>query len=106
MFKIALDGVWLIAGLGVAVLVGVFVAQYVKDKLKGVPAPLRAALSATESAALNELKAAQQKAIADVAGLLAKAKAAAKTDVSAVAEKVASATAAPAAPPAQPAAKA
>lgn len=73
---IALDGVWLVAALAVAVLVGMFVSQYVKDTLKGVPSPLRAALKQTETNALAALKAAEQKAIADATGLLTAAKAA------------------------------
>jgi hypothetical protein len=55
----ALEGFALIAGLSGAVLVGFFGAQYVSDVVKGVPTPVRTALSATESWALAELKSLQ-----------------------------------------------
>lgn len=64
---LALDGVWLVSALVLCVLVGVFAAQYIKDKLTGVPSPLRTALKATEAAAIAELKKAEQKVIAEVA---------------------------------------
>lgn len=76
MGHIALDGFWLVGALALAWLVGIFTAQYIKDKVKGVPSPLRTALQATETAALNELEAAKAKVVSDVAGLFAKAKAA------------------------------
>ena len=69
---LVLDGVWLVAGLGLAVLVGIFCAQYVKDKLTGVPAPLRAALKATESAAMTELKKAEAALVNDIGKIFVK----------------------------------
>jgi hypothetical protein len=75
--NIALTGVWLAGGLALAILVGMFAAQYVKDLVKGVPSTLRTALKQTEANALAALKAAEQKAIMDVTGLLPAAKAAA-----------------------------
>jgi len=65
--NLVLDGFWLVGGLALAVLVGVFVAQYIKDKLTGVPSPLRAALKATEASALAELKKAEQAVVAEIA---------------------------------------
>jgi hypothetical protein len=65
--RLVLDGFWLVGALVLCVLVGVFVAQYVKDKLTGVPSPLRTALKATEAAALAEMKKAEQAVIAGVA---------------------------------------
>lgn len=76
MVHFALDGFWLLGALVLAVLIGIFIAQYVKDKIKGVPSPLRTALQATETAALNELEAAKAKVVSDVAALFAKAKSA------------------------------
>lgn len=96
MEHFALDGLWLAGALALAVLTGIFVAQYVKDKLTGVPSALRTALSATETAALAELKVAKAKVVADVAGLFSKAKAAAAADLAPAAP--AASAAAPAAP--------
>ena len=42
---------WMIAGLILAALVGVCSAQYIKDRLTGVPAPLRTAISISRSRA-------------------------------------------------------
>lgn len=72
MEHLALDGVALLAALAVAALLGVFVAQYLKDKVSGVPSPLRAALQATEAAAVQSLKDAQAKVVSEVAGALSK----------------------------------
>lgn len=58
----------LVAGLGVAFVAGVLLSTKVKDFIKGVPAELRAALSATEKAALAEVFAAKSAAIAKVTG--------------------------------------
>jgi hypothetical protein len=77
----ALDGLWLIAALAAAWFGGMFTAQYVTDKIKGVPSPLRTALSATEASALAELEAAKAQVVKDVAGLFAKAKAALAADL-------------------------
>ena len=65
-----LSGLWLAGALVLAYLVGAFTVRYVKDLLKGVPSSLRSALNATETNALAALKAAEQKAISDVTGLL------------------------------------
>ena len=73
MEHLALDGFWLVGGILLAAVVGIFVAQYVKDTIKGVPSPLRAALSATETDALASLKVAEIKVVTDLAGLFAKA---------------------------------
>ena len=79
---LVLSGFWLIAGLVLAALVGVCSAQYIKDRLTGVPAPLRTAISATETAALAAYNTAQAKLVNEV-----------HTLVSEAAAKVASATA-------------
>lgn len=90
-----LTGPWLAGALVLAYLVGAFTIRYIKDTLKGVPSTLRTALNNTEKNALAKLKAAEQKAINDVTGLLPAAAAApAKTtaapaapDVKAIGEK-------------------
>lgn len=76
MGAIALEGVWLLGGFAVVYLVGVFTSQWAKDKLSGVPADLRSALSTLEAAAKKEIVAAKSKVVADTATLLAKGKAA------------------------------
>src|SRR5271169_4192931 len=91
---IELSGPWLLGALALAWLAGAFTARYIKDVFKGVPSSLRTALNATESNALSSLKAAEQKAIADVTGLLPAAKAAPAAPAAAPAATVA----APAAP--------
>ena len=90
-----LSGLWLAGALVLAYLVGAFTIRYVKDVLKGVPSSLRSALNATETNALAALKAAEQKAISDVTGLLPAIKTAAPATPAA---KPAAAAAAPAAP--------
>jgi len=65
-----LKGLFLFGALVAAYLVGGFTWQYVTDWLKGVPSSLRTALKGTETNALAKLRAAEQKAIADVTGLL------------------------------------
>jgi hypothetical protein len=104
MEKIALDGFWLLGGLGVAYLVGVFTSQWLKDKINGVPSELRTALGASETAALNDLKAAKSDIVSKV---IAKTKPAAAPAAAAAAPAPApapaSVAAAPAAAPASPA---
>lgn len=90
-----LSGLWLAGALVLAYLVGAFTVRYVKDLLKGVPSSLRSALNATETNALAALKAAEQKAISDVTGLLPAIKTAAPATPAA---KPAAAAATPAAP--------
>jgi hypothetical protein len=88
---LALDGVALVAALAAAVVVGIFVAQWVKDKVTGVPSPLRTALKATEASALQAIKDAEASVVSELAGIL-------PTKASAVAPKAAKpVTAAPAA---------
>lgn len=89
-----LTGSWLAGALVLAYLVGAFTVRYIKDTLKGVPSTLRTALNNTEKNALAKLKAAEQKAINDVTGLLpaaaaapAKTAAPAAPDVKAIGEK-------------------
>lgn len=82
MFEFGLNGLWLVGSLATVYLVGVFTSQYVKDKINGVPASLRSALSVTESAALKELSSARDRLVADTANLLAKGRAAASAEVS------------------------
>lgn len=84
----------LVAGLGVAFVAGVMLSTKVKDFIKGVPAELRAALSATEKAALAEVSAAKSAAIAKVTG----AKVAVAPAAPAAPVVAAAAPAAPAAP--------
>jgi hypothetical protein len=109
MEKVALDGFWLLGGLALAYLTGVFTSQWVKDKISGVPAELRTAIKATESSALSELTKAKAAVVADVSKLFTKAAtataaaapAAAAAPVAAApvaAAPVAAAPAAPAAP--------
>ena len=90
-----LSGLWLAGALVLAYLVGAFTVRYVKDLLKGVPSSLRSALNSTETNALAALKAAEQKAISDVTGLLPAINTAAPATPAA---KPAAAAAAPAAP--------
>ena len=74
MFEsLVLHGFYLIAALVIAALVGVFCAQYIKDKLSGVPSPLRVALSATEAAALAAYNTAQAKLVTEVHTLVSEA---------------------------------
>jgi hypothetical protein len=79
--NLALHGLFLIVGLAAAWLFGACSAQYIKDKLTGVPTPLRAAITATEASAMAELKAAQAQVVKDVASLFAKAKTALAADL-------------------------
>lgn len=73
MFEhLALEGVWLVVGLAVAAATGVFAWNYLSDKIKGIPSPLRAALTATETAAVAALKDAQANVVAEVTKTLAK----------------------------------
>ena len=62
---ITLSGIWLLAGHVLALLVGIFSSTYIKDTLKGMPGPLRAALNAHEKTSLASLKDAETKAIND-----------------------------------------
>lgn len=78
----ALEGLWLIGALAVVYFVGVFTAQWAKDKLAGIPSELRTALRATEAAAKNDLLAAKSKVVAETATLLATAKARVAAEVS------------------------
>lgn len=86
-----LNGPWLLGALALTFLVGVFASRYIKDVLKGVPSSLRSALNATETNALAALKAAEQKAIADVTGLLPASKATAAAPAATAAAPVAAA---------------
>ena len=104
MDNIALDGFWLLGGLALVYLTGVFTAQYVKDKVSGVPSALRAALKATETNALAELEKAKNAVLADIGNIFKKS--AAATTAAAPAAAVAAAPAAPAASAAAPAASA
>lgn len=93
MERLALDGFWLLGAFAVVYLVGVFTAQWAKDKIKGVPSNLRAALKTTESSALAEMNKARDKVVADTANLLARGKAAAVAEVTKVAPALAPAPA-------------
>lgn len=93
MQAVALEGFWLLAAFAVVYLVGVFTAQYAKDKIFGVPADLCAALKTMEAGALTELKNARAKLVADTIGLIAKGKAAASVEVAKVVAPVAPAPA-------------
>lgn len=84
MGALALEGFWLLAGFAVVYFVGVFTAQWAKDKIKGVPGTLRAALRVTEAAALKELTLARDKIVADTATLIVKGKAAASAEIRAI----------------------
>lgn len=84
-----LKGFWLLGSFALVYLVGVFTAQWFKDKLFGVPADLRAALKVMEAGALKELAAARAKLVADTVGLLNKGKAAVANDATKVAGAVA-----------------
>lgn len=70
MGKLALEGFWLLGGFTVVYLVGVFTAQWAKDKLNGVPASLRSALNATEASALKQMHSAKEQVVANTATLL------------------------------------
>lgn len=72
MDKIALDGFWLLGAFALVYLTGVFTAQYVKDKVFGVPSELRAALKATETNALAELAKAKAAVLADIGNIFKK----------------------------------
>jgi hypothetical protein len=108
----SLDGYWLLGALALAFTGGVFSAQWLKDKAKGVPSELRSAISATESSALAELVKAKAAVVKDVTNLFHKSAAAttaaAAPVVAAPAAPVAAApvAAAPAAPAAAPVAAA
>ena len=95
MFHFVLDGFWLLGAIAVAYLLGVFTSQYVKDKLRGVPSEVRAALRNLEAKALAQAAATKNKAVADAVGAITPA-------MPVVAKPVPAA--APAAPPAPPAA--
>jgi hypothetical protein len=81
----ALNGLWLAGGLALAFLAGIFLSQWIKDKISGIPADLRTALSASQTAALNEIETAKKKVVADVAATFAK-KAVAPVPAAAVAK--------------------
>ena len=66
LFHLALDGFWLVGAIVLAVLIGIFISQYVKDVVTGVPSSLRTALSATETSALSSLKLAEAAVVADI----------------------------------------
>lgn len=85
MEQLALNGLWLIGALAAAVLVGVFVSQYIKDRLTGVPSPLRTALQSTEASALAALKEAQAAVVTDITNLVSPAVAGASGTTAAVA---------------------
>jgi hypothetical protein len=72
METLALDGFWLLGGLGVAFLLGVFLSAKVKDLVYGVPSELRAALNVAQKDALSTLKTAKANTVADVANLFTK----------------------------------
>ncbi len=95
MEKLALDGFWLLGAFALVYLVGVFTAQWAKDKLFGVPAELRSALKTLEAGAVKELAAARSKLVADTIGLIAKGKAAAAAEVAKVVPAAAPVAAAP-----------
>jgi hypothetical protein len=76
MGAIALEGFWLLAAFAVVYLIGVFTAQWAKDKINGVPSTLRSALKVTEAAAVKELHDARDRLVAETANLLAKGRAA------------------------------
>ena len=65
MFHFVLDGFWLLGAIAVAYLLGVFTSQYVKDKLRGVPSEVRAALRNLEAKALAQAAATKNKAVSD-----------------------------------------
>jgi hypothetical protein len=96
MFAFALDGPWLVGALAVAFAAGVFSAQYVKDKITGVPSGLRTVLSGAEKSALTLVADAKAKAVADVAKTFSAMPVIPKAIV--VAAPTAPARAAPAAP--------
>lgn len=94
MHNFVLDGFWLIGSLAVAYLLGVFTAQYAKDKINGVPSEVRAALKNLEAKALATASATKNKAVADAVSAIT-------PPMPAVAKPVPAAPAA--APPATPA---
>jgi hypothetical protein len=65
MLHFVLDGFWLLGAIAVAYLLGVFTSQYAKDKLRGVPSEVRAALRNLEAKALAQAAATKNKAVAD-----------------------------------------
>lgn len=70
MHNFVLDGLWLIGAIVVAYLLGVFTAQYAKDKIFGVPSEVRAALKNLEAKALATAAATKNKAVADAVGAI------------------------------------
>lgn len=96
MLHFALDGFWLAGALVLAVLIGIFVSQYVKDTIKGVPSALRTALSATESQALTALKDAETAVVTEFSKKVAPAVVTAKSASTATAAAAGAAAAAPA----------
>jgi hypothetical protein len=98
MLNFALDGFWLLGSLAAVYLLGVFTAQYAKDKLSGVPSELRTVLKNVETRALTALKRSKANSVADAAAAIsAPMPVVAKSIVPASA--VTSATGSPAAPP-------
>ena len=73
MLNFALDGLWLLGSLVVAYLLGVFTAQYAKDKLTGVPSAVRTALKALEAKTATAVADAKAKAVADAVRAIAPA---------------------------------
>jgi hypothetical protein len=65
MFHFVLEGFWLLGAVVVAYLLGVFTSQYAKDKLRGVPSEVRAALRNLEAKALAQAAATKNKAVSD-----------------------------------------
>lgn len=63
MGKLALEGFWLLGGFAVVYLVGVFTAQWAKDKINGVPSSLRNAFNATEAATLKQMHSAREQVV-------------------------------------------
>lgn len=98
MIHLALDGFYLVGALVAAVLVGIFASQFVKDKIKGVPSPLRAALKATESQALAALSDAEKAVVAEFSKKVAPAAASASVASTAKASVTGAAAANPTAP--------
>ena len=95
----ALDGFWLLGAGALVYATGVFTAQFVKDKITGVPSELRAALKATESNALGELAKAKAAVLADIGNIFKRSAAAVAPVAAPVAAPVTpAAPAAPAAP--------
>jgi hypothetical protein len=65
MIHFVLDGFWLLGAIVVAYLLGVFTSQYAKDKLRGVPSEVRAALRNLEAKALATATATKNRAVTD-----------------------------------------